>query len=123
MDYTLAGTVVLSGMSIVFVVLILLTLIVMAFGKIMDSTANSPKNNNKQAPPAVKEAAPTPAPKAAPMQIVEDGISDEVVAVISASIAAMMGESKSFVIKSVKRAKDARPVWSMAGMQQNTNPF
>ena len=43
MDFTLAWTVILSGMSIVFIVLILLTLIVMAFGKIMDSAVNAKK--------------------------------------------------------------------------------
>jgi len=121
MDYTLAGTVILSGMSIVFVVLILLTLMMMAFGKIMDRTSGSKKNDDGQAP-AVKEAVPSPAAKAAPMQI-EEGISDEIIAVISASVSAMMGGTKNFVIKSVKSAQNGRSVWSMAGMQQNTNPF
>jgi len=95
----------------------------MVFGKIMDRTSGSKKNDDRQAP-AVKEAAPAPssAAKAAPMQI-EEGISDEIIAVISASVSAMMGGTKNFVIKSVKSAQNGRSVWSMAGMQQNTNPF
>ncbi len=121
MDFTLAWTVILSGISIVFLVLVILTLIVMAFGKIMDSAVNAKKNNKSDDP--VKAA--SPAPKAAPAQIVEDGISDEVVAVISASIAAVLGGS-GFAIHSVRRAKETargRSVWSLAGMQQNTSPF
>lgn len=120
MDFTLAGTVILSGISIVFLVLLLLTFIVMLFGKLMSSgskkNGSEPQKAVAEAPKAVKAAAP----------VVEDGISDELVAVISASIAAAMGGSEGFVIKSVKRAataKGARPAWSMAGLQQNTNPF
>ena len=58
---------------------------------------------------------------------VEDGIEEEVVAVISAAIAAMMSAegvpAGSYAVKSVKRAREARPAWAMAGMQQNTRPF
>ena len=46
---------------------------------------------------------------------------------LSAAIAAMMSAegvpAGSYTVKSVKRAREARPAWAMAGMQQNTRPF
>lgn len=118
MDFELAGTVILSGLVIVFLVLILLTAIVSVFGKIMTKNSGAKKNNDIAQPaPAVAAAAP-----AAP--VMEDGISDEIIAVISASIAAVLGDG--FVVKNVKRAaaaKAGRNAWSMAGMQQNMLPF
>lgn len=65
-------------------------------------------------------------PAAAPVQnamVVEDGISDEIVAVISAAVAAMSGTTQGFVLRSVRRAKETRSAWTNAGLAQNTQPF
>lgn len=124
MDYILAGTVILSGILIVFMVLIILTFIVWLFGKLMSSTTGN--GSAKAEAPQVK-AVPQAAPaQAAPMQAAQDDLSEEVIAVISAAVAATMGGSENFVIRSVRRAKEtsaARSAWSMAGMQHNTAPF
>ena len=123
MDYALAGGVILSGLTIVFVVLILLTLIVALFGKLLGGAGNKEKPTQMKEEPAPTAA---PAPKATVQPVVEDGISDETVAVISASIAAMLGGNA--VVRGVKcahgnRGKGRRTPWGMAGMQQNTSPF
>lgn len=125
MDFVLAGTVILSGVGIVFLVLVVLTLIVSLFGKVMSRGSSKPDAGTTKvvsAPPPQK-AAPTAPP--APMQASQDDIPEEVIAVISAAVSAVMG-SEGFVIKSVKRAKEAagsRNPWSLAGMMHNTAPF
>ncbi|MEG0115120.1 MAG: OadG family protein [Hydrogenoanaerobacterium sp.] len=121
MDFELAGTVILSGLLIVFLVLILLTFLVMLFGKIMGSTGNGKKKDNsvaEKAQPMAQIVQPQPAP-----QGTDGAVSDEIVAVISASVAAVFGGG--FEVKSVRRApaKGTRSAWCMAGMQHNTDPF
>ena len=65
--------------------------------------------------------------QAAPVVPSQDDLGDDVIAVISAAIAAVMDEQGipegSYTVKSIKRAREARPAWAMAGMQQNTRPF
>ncbi len=122
-DWTQTGSVVLVGLVVVFAALIILVLICMLLGKIFSSISKSGGNASKkeekapaktQTPPAVKQAV---APKA------ENGVSEEVVAAITAAIAAMMGPDKPFVLRSVKRAKTGRSAWNAAGIAENTRPF
>lgn len=54
---------------------------------------------------------------------VPGGVSDEIVAVIAASVAAMAPEGKQYRIKSVSRVRSQRPVWAAAGLAENTRPF
>ena len=70
--------------------------------------------------PVVKAA---PVIKAAPQPVVEQGISGEVVAAITAAITASEG-SNQFVIRSVKR-KDvgSRNPWARAAVNDNTRAF
>lgn len=67
-----------------------------------------------------------PATAAMPEMVVEDGIEEETVSVIAATIAAMMENGKEavkYAISSIKRSADRRSVWSLAGMQENTKSF
>ncbi len=122
MDGTYVGSVVLSGLSIVFLALVLLILFVWLMDKVFKAVngakkkAPAPKEELKAAPVA---PAPTPAP------VVEDGISDEVVAVIAAAVAAMGAESgKTFKLTGIKRSSGSRRgVWGNAGAAENTRPF
>lgn len=92
----------LLGMGTVFVVLILISLIISAFGVI-------PKIQASFAP-SKAEAVPTPPPAPAPVEPVieeEEDLSDdmELVAVIAAAIAAYEGTSvEGFQVRSIKRA-------------------
>ena len=56
--------------------------------------------------------------------VIENGIDEEIVAVISAAVAAMSsGSGKKIALKSVKYAKPSRPIWANAGIAENTRPF
>ncbi|MCR4926113.1 MAG: OadG family protein [Clostridiales bacterium] len=126
-----AGLVTVTGLLIVFSVLILLIIIFKLFGVIMSaiskakkkksklalknksaSVANSNSNNVK----AEEKASPATAPK------VEKGISNEIVAVIAAAVAAFGGGK----IKSIKKSStksNGRSSWANAGVVDNTKPF
>lgn len=56
---------------------------------------------------------------------VEEGINDEVVAVIAAAIAAMSEDSNgtNYSIRGIKKANVGRPAWAMAGLNENTRSF
>ncbi|MDE6664416.1 MAG: OadG family protein [Lachnospiraceae bacterium] len=88
------------GMGTVFVVLILISLIISAFGLISKA-----QNSNKKADAPQEKKAENVAPQAA----VEEELSDdlELVAVISAAIAAYEGSGSTdgFVVRSIRKAR------------------
>lgn len=118
-DFTLAGAVIFTGLTVVFIALIGLSLIVWLFGKLFCGFSSSSKKNSTPSEPAPK----APAAPVKPAMVVEDGISDEVVAVIAAAVAAMGAQAGGFALRSIHRTKEARPVWAQAGLMQNTQPF
>lgn len=128
-DWGFSLSVVFTGLVVVFVVLLLLVGFCILSGKIFTSLDNKKKSKaeleiigGSDGPTAIflasKETAP---PEAEPE--VEEGISDETVAAISAAISVIMtneGNNQPFAVKSIKRTKDARPAWKTAGIQENT---
>lgn len=121
-DWTQTWSVVLVGLVVVFAVLLILVAICWAMGKIFSAVTGG-KNGGTQTGKK-SEASPAPAvKKEAASPIVEEGISDEIVAAISAAVACMMGSGKPFALKSVRRAKETRRAWSAAGIAENTRPF
>ena len=117
------GTV-LTGLAVVFLALIILVVIIWCFGKIMDSV-KSKKSAASNAPAAKVAPAPkAPAPKV--VEVASDGLSDEVVAAITAAITAILneeGDGKSYVVRSIKRVRKNRRAWGKAGVEENTRPF
>ena len=111
-----------SGLLIVFSVLVILTLIFRLFGLITDISGGKSERKQKNVPPP---PAPVPVPvKAAPAATSDAGIvSDEIIADIAAAIAAY-DSSGSYTIRSVKCvAASSRPAWHAAGVLDNTRPF
>ena len=113
-----SAKVVLTGFVVVFAMLILLIFIIKIYGAIIQKAQNAGKKSKEKKAEAVAE---TPAP-VAPAQT--DGVSDEVVAVISAAVATMYGSSEKARIKSIKKSSDGgRSAWAKAGVLDNTRPF
>ncbi len=108
-----------TGMVVVFAALIVLIIILWAFGKIMENIGKSRENKKEepQSPPA--------SPKLVEV-VSDDGLSDEVVAAIAGAVSAILGEEgnhSGFVIKSIKRTRQASSAWGTAGILENTRPF
>lgn len=121
LDISQTAGVIISGLSVVFLVLLLLVGFVSLFGSFFKKSKKEPPV--KQAPPPKQEIKkPVPSPVT-----VEEDDSDEIIAVISAVVAQMsIQDGKQYKIKSVKaknQKSSGRPVWASEGLRQNTNPF
>ena len=120
-----SAEVVLTGFVVVFSVLLLLILIIKIYSTIVVKVTQSGqktkkiKNNDTSNKVSVEK----------PLQISEknnqeqDGISEEVIAVISAAVATMYGPQTKTRIKSIKKSNSGRNAWANAGVLENTRPF
>lgn len=131
-DYTATdiASVVITGMSVVFMGLILLVLFVSIYGGIFHGAEKKKKAKEEaarkaaEAEKAKQAETPKPAETAVKAPVVEDGIEEEIVAVIAAAVAAMSAQSgKKLVVRSVKRSVSQRDPWAAAGLADNTRPF
>jgi len=106
---SISGQTMLIGLAVVFFALALLIGCI----KIMSGIMQEKKPQQKAAAPA-PIAAPAPAP------VVEEGISPEVIAVITAAIAAYDGKSgKSLVVRSIRRKGN----WNRAAREESIYRF
>lgn len=119
MDLRFDVVVTITGIVLVFLILILLMAIITLEGKIFDSM-NAKKKAAKEAAkaPAAQPAAPVQQAAAAPAPQVEEGIPGDVIAAIMAAIHAM-GNGK-YTLKAVRRSKNG---WGNAGVNDTTAPF
>ena len=119
MDLGFDVVVTVTGIVLVFLILVLLMAIITLEGKIFDSM-NAKKKAAKEAAkaPAAKPAAPVQQAAAAPAPQVEAGIPGDVVAAIMAAIHAM-GNGK-YTLKAVRRGTNG---WGKAGVNDTTAPF
>lgn len=145
---TFTATLVIAGIVIVVGMLLLLILIFNLFGKFVpvlervtnavnakmaawwagvkaNRAAKKAEKNGERietAEPAPSLSAPQVSVKSAPAPVVEQGISDEVVAAIAAAVAATEGAGA--VVRSIKKKNvGGRNPWSAAATADNTRPF
>ena len=118
----------ITGIVLVFAILVLLMFIITLEGKIFDNINN--KKNGKSAAPKAPEAKAAPAPAAkpaAPAAKADNGsIPGEIIAAISAAVATVCGGNA--VIRGIKRvskpaAGSRRGAWGDAGVREHTTPF
>lgn len=119
-------TVIVAGLGIVLGTLAALIIVFRIFGAIMSATGKKTKKNENvnTLPPVDDIKKITPAPKA---PVVEQGISGEVVAAISAAVYAMEGDSNA-TITSITPVRKQSPItgrnpWAQAAVVDNTRPF
>ncbi len=116
-------TITLSGIIIVFSMLVLLVLIIGAFGLLMSKMSRTPNDSKPVIDKKTEKKVVVPA---SPVQnTVLDSDSDDVIAAISAAVMMMYeGTGKTPVIRSIRpAAKGVRSAWGMAGVMNNTRPF
>lgn len=119
------GILTLTGILVVFLILAILIFVFWLMGTIFKAV-----NKSKEEKKALEEAAKVEAPKPAPAPVVEAAAEadddEELVAVISAAIAAYEGEG-GFTITSIRRSKgksdSSRSAWSLAGLNGNMRQF
>ena len=120
------GIITVTGILVVFFILAILIFIFWLMGTIFKSIDNNKKNKAE----AAKKAAAATAPAPAPAPVVEEAVSEpdsdeEIMAVISAAVAAYAAEEgTAYTIRNVKRRDNrTRSAWSLAGIGENTRPF
>ncbi len=122
------GIITLTGILVVFFILALLIFIFWGMGQIFKAidkkkAAKLEAEKAAKAAEAAKNAEAAPVAEAEPEEDYSDD--DEIIAVISAAIAAYSEQDgKSYEIRSIRR-KDSRTrsAWSLAGIGENTRPF
>ncbi len=117
------GILTLAGILVVFLILAILIFVFWLMGTICKAV-NKSREEKKALAEAAKVEAPAPAPDVEePVQADDD---EELIAVISAAIAAYEGEG-GFSITSIRRrdtgVKNARSAWSLAGLNGNMRKF
>ena len=125
MNFEYVSSVVVTGLTVVFLCLILLVIILFLFGLVSKARR---KSAEKRAESKIEEksfdldSAKTQIVKTVPD--IEDGIEEEIVAVITAAVLQMSENSgKRISLKSIKAAKTQRTAWAAAGIIDNTRPF
>ncbi len=114
------GIIALTGILVVFLILAILIFIFWLMGTIFKVMGKSKKEKKSAAEAEKAVAAPVTAPEPAEEEDYADD--EELVAVISAAIAAYTEES--FTVKSIrKRGSRSTSAWRTAGISQNTRPF
>lgn len=127
-----SGVIIIAGLLIVFIGLILLILVIWVMGLVVGAlnrpksgppsstgTSGSSSSAGASRPSSGGSSAVKRAETLAP-----GAVSGEIVAVITAAIAAMSGGS-GFSIKSISRVTRpaGRSAWASAGVLENTRPF
>lgn len=107
--------VVLVGIVVVFAVLTLLILCIKIYSAIIAKFSGTNNTNNKN---SGKKEEPTEITKENPSSTVS-GLNPELIAVITAAIAASMGGSGTDLrVKSIKRIGHTTPIWNVAGRSE-----
>ena len=125
-QFTISASMLLTGFTIVFSVLVFLIFIIWLYGKIVTKAQSKPLKKKKIETKIIDDKKPVvkPADKPAeiPVSASENELPEEIVAVISAAVYSMYGSKEKVRIKSIKKI-GARSAWSNAGILNNTRPF
>lgn len=118
MDTGFVTSVVVIGLVIVFIVLLVLVIFLAIFGKTFSSSSKvkkekTPKKEKNQNAQVINI-----------QPVIEEGIDDEVIAVIAAAIATISNETgKKLSIRSIRKSNNIVNLWARAGALENTRPF
>ncbi len=120
-DWNLGINVTITGIVIVFAMLVLLVLILSAFGSIFSKGSKVKAEKPAVEPTVVKKETP----KVSAPVVANTQNNDEIIAVIAAAVAAMYeGSDVQPVIRKIKRSNSkSRPAWTAAGIFENTRAF
>lgn len=123
-----SAKVILTGFVVVFSMLFLLIGIIKLYSfivmKVQDKTSVQEQKKDKVSQPkdSLKKSQVKPVPVLSDPSTAEDGLSEEIVAVIAAAVASTYGGKGRVKIKSIKKS-GGRSAWANAGVLENTRPF
>lgn len=121
-----SAKVILTGFVVVFAVLFLLIGIIKIYGAVIAAAQKAGDERRRKKTEVREIASPVKAevPAAQEEPAVEEGISGELVAVISAAVYSMYPGASKPRIKSIRKSRTgSRTPWANAGVLDNTRPF
>lgn len=118
-----SAKVILTGFVVVFAMLFLLIAIIKIYSTIVTNVMSTGERKKQSKIEEVNTVTSAPVVSAPAVPTVQDGVPEEVVAVISAAVATMYGSSAKARIKSIKKTNNGRSAWANAGVLDNTRPF
>lgn len=121
-NFTLSLTVLLTGFIVVFMVLLLLIGIIKLYGTIVYNAQNKAKKKKEKKVVEVPVSAPANVAKVESVEVFENSLSGEVIAVIAAAVDSMYGPGK-VKIKGIRKTKSRKNAWRSAGIADNTSSF
>lgn len=106
----------LVGMFVVFCALILIILCIVLYSRLVQGRAQKPKSDENKANKSDNSAEkPVSENKALPA----DNINPELLAVITAAVAASMhGTNTGYTVRTIKRIGHTTPIWNVAGRNE-----
>ncbi len=122
-DWDLGLSVTISGVVIVFGMLLLLVAVLSVFGLVAKSANKTAKTEKKvEVKPAQKT---NPAPAVVTPSATATTDNNEIIAVIAAAVATMYDGSdvKPVIRRIIKAPAGGRPAWTAAGIFENTRSF
>lgn len=122
----ISASMLLTGFTIVFAVLFFLIFLIWLYGRIITNAQTKAAKRKTLKIQSERndepiEKVPVKTDSKAPV-LKKSGISDEVVAVISAAVYSTYGSPEKVKIKSIKKSS-SRSAWANAGILNNTRPF
>ena len=114
-------SIVLVGMVVVFSVLSLLIISIKIYSTIIIKFKNRNSNSDKNSPKTndVQRIEVAETTSVDTISTAQNGLNPELIAVIAAAIAAIMGgSSDGFKVKSIKRIGHTTPIWNVAGRNE-----
>lgn len=115
----------LTGIVVVFAVLVLLIGVIKLYSSIVYNAQNKDnKKNEKKDNTDVAEVKPAAViEKSEPVSESDGSIPGEIIAAIAAAVEVICGQGAAVRIKSVKKSSSRRSAWKSAGMAENTRSF
>lgn len=117
----------LTGLVVVFVVLIVLIAAIKVFGIVINAMQNKKRDPllSASSQPQKADSKGNAILPAVTSDVSADSMSDEILAVITAAIAFISDNTSSqkYVVRNIRRAENGRPIWGFAGISENTRPF
>lgn len=117
-----AGVTTLMGMGITFTILVFLWFVIAQMAKFSGGKPKSPKSDSAPSAPAQSAAAPSATSAPAKAEAAED--SGQLIAVITAAIAALQestGSTSNLIIRKISRVSGPTTSWSAAGSADAIN--
>lgn len=122
-NFGLSLTVLITGFVVVFAILLLLIGSIKLYGTIVYNAQQKNEKKKKEEQAAIERSeTEKPSQQQESVETFENGLTGEIIAVITAAVDSMYS-SRKVRIKSIRKTRNRKSAWHSAGVSDNTSPF